>query len=79
MAHIPQHRLLPQDLVDIYDHGPPEARHKQPVAHRMHASDARHALDVDPQRWKLDAEIEKEVAAERAQERLDAEDERGDE
>jgi hypothetical protein len=92
MTHIPEHRLLPHDMVEIYDHGPPAkpapdllpeghteeqhaeheaavARHKaheadraawlkknpRPAKHRMHASDARHPMSVEPERWMLDA------------------------
>lgn len=58
MSFIPQDRLLPQDLVNIYDHGPADAPHDPPhdppVLMRMHASDARHAMDVEPQRYRLD-------------------------
>lgn len=51
--HIPPERLLPQDLIDIFDHGPVDEPHDAPVKHRMHAVDAKHAMQVEPSRWKL--------------------------
>lgn len=54
MSHIPHHRLLPQDKAVVYDHGPTDNPHPHPVAHTMHATDARHAMATEPDRWKLD-------------------------
>ena len=48
---IPHGHLLPQDMVDVLDHGPKDNRHPHPVPHRMHAVDAKHAVAADPERW----------------------------
>jgi len=53
MSHIPPDKLLPQDMVDMHDHGPPEKPHFEPVAHRMHATEAKQAMAADPHRWTL--------------------------
>lgn len=52
--HIPPEKLLPQDMVDIFDHGPADEPHETPVLHRMHAVDAKHAMSVEPERWALE-------------------------
>jgi hypothetical protein len=57
--HIPPDRILPQDLIDIFDHGPADEPHAAPMRHRMHVTDAQHAMMVEPSRWKLDAEAVK--------------------
>jgi hypothetical protein len=62
MAHIPQHKLLPQDLVHMHDHGPKDNRHPEPTRHTMHASDAMHAMDSDPERWTLEGDKPAEAA-----------------
>lgn len=54
--HIPPHKLLPQDLVDLFDLGPKDDRHPEPVSLRMHAVDAKHAMDVEPERYVLEIE-----------------------
>lgn len=59
-SHIPPDKLLPQDLVDIYDRGPADGPHPAPVVIRMHASDARHAMDVEPERYTLNLAAEQE-------------------
>lgn len=51
--HIPPHKLLPQDLVDMLDHGPADALNEPPVKLRMNAQDARHAMQVEPERYTL--------------------------
>lgn len=71
--HIPPEHILPQDMVDIVDHGPPDpgpqpegddlawkiraAEYENykhgPLTLRMHISDAKHAMDVEPERYKL--------------------------
>jgi hypothetical protein len=51
--HIPPEKLLPQDLIDIFDHGPEKHPHPAPVKIRMHATDAKHAMSVEPGRWKM--------------------------
>jgi hypothetical protein len=51
MSHIPEHHLLPQDMVDVYDLGDGTATVVKKL--RMHASDARHAMAVNPDRYKL--------------------------
>jgi len=62
--HIPPERILPQDMVDIYDHGPADAPHAVPERHRMHVSDAQNAMSIEPERWKLDADVaEKQMFA----------------
>ena len=60
MSHVPPDRLLPGDMVDMHDHGDPGERFITPAVRltypllvRMHASDARHAMTVDPGRWTL--------------------------
>lgn len=63
-AHIPPHRLLPQDMVDIYDLGPSDEPHEKSVKVRMHASDARHAMGTEPKRWVLDVPVRKPVLIE---------------
>ena len=52
--HIPPHRLLPQDMVEVFDHGPAIDRHLASVKVYMHASDAKHAMSIEPDRWSLD-------------------------
>ena len=57
--HIPPHRLLPQDLVDLWEKVPEEVEEGEPpkftwVRHRMHSTDAKHAMGIDPERWMLD-------------------------
>lgn len=61
MAHIPHDKVLPQDMVEIYDHGDPDERKKgdRPVKLRMHVSDARHAMDKEPERYLLEPRAEK--------------------
>jgi hypothetical protein len=54
--HIPPHKLLPQDMVDVVDHGPPDNPHDPPQVLRMHVTDARHAMQVEPNRYSLTAE-----------------------
>lgn len=62
--HIPPHRLLPQDMVEVFDRGPPDEPHLVPVKAVMHASDAKHAMSTDPGRWALDpVEPEPELKA----------------
>lgn len=71
---IPPRLLLPQDNVDLRDHGPREderdfdAWHKQhgkgPLITRVHASAALHAMCVEPERYEL-VDREKEAAARR--------------
>jgi hypothetical protein len=80
--HIPPELILPQDMIDVTDLGPPSpgeppngdadnlnwrARKKErddfaaagslPAVIRMHISDAKHAMDVDPKRYVLAALI----------------------
>lgn len=50
---IPHHLLLPQDKVLVRDLGPTDKRHARPVETIMHASDAKHALTVEPHRYEL--------------------------
>lgn len=52
--HIPPDKLLPQDMVVVYDHGPKDKPFETPVAHKMHAVDAKHSMGVEPERWALD-------------------------
>ena len=52
--HIPPHKLLPQDMVDVIDLGPDDDRFAEPVTHRMHAVDAKHAMATDPERYLLE-------------------------
>lgn len=47
----PQH-LLPGDLVDVLDRGPPDEPFASAVQYRWHASDAAHAISVEPDRYK---------------------------
>ncbi len=53
---IPPEKLLPQDMVEIFDRGPKDEPHDPPQALRMHATDAKHAMDVEPDRYSLDPE-----------------------
>lgn len=55
MSHIPPHLMLPQDMVLIKDLGPEEdgKRTQEPQVMTMHASDARHAMTVEPERYVL--------------------------
>ena len=58
----PQH-LLPGDFVDVIDKGPSEdapdfdwwakQNDGQPVRHRWHAVDAKHAIATEPERYEL--------------------------
>lgn len=51
---IPPNKLLPQDKVVVYDHGPADAPYEPPVELTMHAVDAKQAIDTDPIRYWLD-------------------------
>lgn len=92
--HIPPELILPQDMVDVTDLGPPDpgeppvddaenlnwqakkAEHdafmaggSEPVLMRMHVSDAKHAMDVEPERYvlvSLQPKPEPETEAEKA-------------
>lgn len=48
----PEH-LRPGDLVDVLDRGPPDALFASPVQYRWHATDAKHAISVEPERYSL--------------------------
>ena len=54
--NIPPELLLAQDMVVIFDHGPADEPNDPPVELRMHATDAKHAMDVEPERYTLDLE-----------------------
>jgi hypothetical protein len=74
MADIPPDHILPQDLVDIHDHGPKDKPHKQPVRYRWHVTDAKHAMTMEPNRYKLAPVIrEREVSPEEAARAANAE------
>jgi hypothetical protein len=73
--HIPPHLILPQDMIDIIDHGPPdpgpapgeavaaeyESYRDGPKTLRMHMVDAKHAMEVEPERYKLPISAEATV------------------
>jgi len=59
--HIPPHKLMAQDLVDIFDLGPEDDRHPEPVVLRMHAVDAKHAMAVEPERYMLELEAPRAI------------------
>lgn len=76
--HIPPELILPQDMVDVTDLGEPPGD-SEPVVMRMHVSDAKHAMDVEPERYVLvwlqpkpEAEIESEKAADETEEHTGA-------
>jgi hypothetical protein len=52
--HIPPEKLLPQDKVLLYDHGPADEPFKKPVETLIHSTDAKEAIDRDPTRYSLD-------------------------
>ncbi|TAL43841.1 MAG: hypothetical protein EPN91_05650 [Salinibacterium sp.] len=60
--HIPPEKLLPQDLVDVFDHGHADEPNDPAVRIRMHVVDAKHAMEVEPSRYRLD--LAKPVKAE---------------
>ena len=45
----------------MMDHGPPDEPFSRPVKHRWHAIDAKHAVTVEPERYKF---VEYGVSAE---------------
>lgn len=52
--HIPPDKMLPQDLVDVFDHGPDDKPFEVPAVIRMHSTDAKHAMSVEPKRYALE-------------------------
>lgn len=52
--NIPPEKLLPQDMVNIFDHGPADEPIDPPTELRMHATDAKHAMSVEPERYMLE-------------------------
>lgn len=52
--HIPPEKLLPQDMVHIFDHGPKDDPFAEPKLLPMHAVDAKHAMAVEPERYALE-------------------------
>lgn len=52
--HIPPHLLLPQDMVVVRDKGDDKSDPPVPSSQMvMHAADAKHAMQVEPERYEL--------------------------
>lgn len=59
--HIPPDKLLPQDMVHIFDHGPKEEPLAEPKLLPMHAVDAKHAMAVEPERYALEPRVSEQM------------------
>ena len=66
--HIPPEHLLPQDMIDIHDHG-----QSPPKVLRMHVSDAKHAMSVEPERYRLPGHVPAPVAEPEPEDRTETE------